>query len=195
MKPPKQVDPRRRRSLWSIRLWAAVAVAVLAVVVFEPLSLLWTVNHPIALLLAFPAGHLAFGLSVLTTSLSPRTAWYSMTGSIALFYRPFGGGTMLFYVFVAFAEEVLFRALPFSHSEGAWWQIALLALAFTLIHVRGASRSRLLVLVDFFVFGCLLGALFVWLRDLWPLVIIHWVRNASVAKVFVRKQPAGGQGS
>lgn len=191
MSPGLEIDPRRRRSLRSVRLWASLGLAVAALAAFDGVALLWTVNHPIALIAALPIGHAAFFLSVLLTSLSPRMAWYATKGSLQHLYRPYGGVTMLFYFLLALAEEVVFRALPLSVWGDATWQVVLLALLFCLIHTRKTGRSRVLVIADFFVLGLLLGGLFVWTRDLWPLVVVHWVRNASVAKVFVGKGPAG----
>lgn len=191
MSPGPEIDPRRRRSLRSVPLWASLGLAALALVAFDGLELLRTVNHPVALVAALPIGHAAFFLSVLLTRLSLRTAWYATKGSVQHLYRPYGGATMFFYFLLAIAEEVVFRALPLFVWGDAAWQVVLLALLFCLIHTRKTGRSRVLVLADFFVLGLLLGGLFVWTRDLWPLVIVHWVRNASVAKVFVGKGPAG----
>jgi membrane protease YdiL (CAAX protease family) len=168
-----------------------LGLAVLALVAFDGVELLWTVNHPVALVAALPIGHGAFFLSVLLTSLSPRTAWYATKGSLQLVYRPYGGVTMLFYFLIATAEEVIFRALPLCVWGDATWQVIVLALLFCLIHTRKTGSSRVLVIADFFVLGLLLGGLFVWTRDLWPLVIVHWVRNVSVAKVFVGKGSTG----
>jgi len=186
MPPPLAIDPSRRRRVRSLPLIVSVAVALAGLLALGPASLLWSVHHPVALVLAFPAGHLAFALSVLITRRSPKMTWYATKGSVLCLYRPYGGETMLFYLLIAFAEEVLFRALPLSHWEGTWWQILGLATAFSLVHGRKIRQAPMLF-VDYLVLGALLGIAFVWLQDLWPIVIVHAVRNASVAKVFMRK--------
>lgn len=182
------IEPERRRSLRSPRLWAGVCLAALLVVSTGTWPLLWRCAHPWALPGALLLGHLLFGVSRAIVQLSLRQGWYGLMASVRLLYLPYGGQTLSFYLVLALAEELVFRAIPLSLLSGAWWQVALLAAAFCAIHVLPRWRScPLLPAFDFLVFGLALGFLFVWLGDLWPLVLIHWVRDGSVAKIVVRR--------
>lgn len=186
------IEPERRRSLKSWRLWAGVALAFGLMAATGNIHLLWRFNHPWALPAALVLGHLLFGLSLMFSRFSFKFGWYGMLASFRLLYRPYGGVTLLFYFLLALSEELLFRALPLTWMGGAFWQVPLLALAFSLLHLFPLWRGPVLLkAVDLFVFGLILGFLYLWLEDFWPLVAIHWVRNAGVAKIFIRRDRLG----
>jgi len=200
------IDPERRRSLRSWRLALALALALLATWLTGQLPLLGAGQRPWALLLAFPLGHLLFAGSVALNRLSWRAGRGALTASLRLLYRPYGGETLLFYLLLALAEELLFRALPLSWllARGPvhpGWVLGL-ALLFVLVHGYRPGRrgSPLLLGLDLFLLALVLGLFFLATGDLWPLVIAHAVRNGSLAKVLVRKdrlaaaRQAGGRG-
>lgn len=182
------IEPERLRFLRSWRLWLGVLVAVVALFLADRLSLLWSVQQPWAIILAVPVGHLLLGVSESLARLSVTQGVKVLWASLRLLYRPYGGQTLLFYGLLALSEEVLFRALPLSLLSGAWWQLVLLSLFFAAIHVIPTwRRAPLLRLLDLTLFGGVLCLIYLWLQELWPLVIIHWIRNASIAKVFIQK--------
>lgn len=182
------IAPERRRKLSSPRVWGAVVLALGLTALTGSFDLLSRCDHPWAIPCAFVAGHLLFGASQAFLRLSLRQGWHALLASVRLVYRPYGGETLVFYFLLATSEELVFRAIPLESLGGAWWQILVLAVVFSAIHIA-PRRTELPILpaFDYLVLGVILGATFVWLGDLWPLVIVHWVRNASVAKVFVRR--------
>lgn len=183
------IEPERCRRLRSPRLWLAAAAAAVITVSAGELSLLWRCAHPWALPAAFLLGHVLFGFSRGLGRLSLRAGRDGFVASVRFLYRPYGGETLLFYFFLALAEELIFRAVPLSLLEGSWEHVLGLSLLFAAIHVFPWSRrGGLLRVLDLFSFAVIVGFLFVWLGDLWPLVIVHWVRNGSVAKTLVRRE-------
>ena len=182
------IDPHRRRTPRSPRLWLALAAAALVMYLGDCLHLLWQVDHLWAIPLAVLLGHLSFAFSLGISRLSIRDGLSGLRATLLFFYRPYGGWTLLFYALLSLAEELFFRAVPLSILPHTWWVVVLLAVGFSLIHIYpGRKGFPLMMLIDFFLFGVGLGAFFIWVGDLWPLVIIHTIRNGSVAKVLVRR--------
>ena len=183
------VERERRRPVTSLRVLLGLGVALGLAALAGSLGLLLRVEHPWALVAALLLGHVAFGFSLALSHLNPRTGWVAAMASLRLLYRPYGGRTMLFYAQLALAEELLFRALPLSLLGGSWWLVLLLSAAFAFIHIGRPGRRAfpLMIAIELFILGIGLCLLFLWLGDLWPLVILHWVRNCCVAKTLVRK--------
>jgi len=182
------MDPQRRRPLTSLRVLLALVVALAATVLSGRAHLLEVPGKLWALPLALLLGHLAFAQCILLARRNVREAWVATRTSLRLVYRPYAGRTMLFYLQVAVAEELLFRALPLDLLGGRLWALLPLAGVFALLHVWRPRRGLpLLQLLDLALLGLWLGLLFLWLRQLWPLVLVHWLRNVSVAKTMVRR--------
>ncbi len=183
------IDPQRRRSIRSVSLWTALACALALTWATGRLYLFYDVEYPWLLAASFPAGHLLFGVSQMLSRLSLRQGVHAAVASVRLFYRPYGGATLLFYGLLAIAEELVFRAVPLSFLEGTVLQVVGLAVVFALVHqVPGpGKRFSVAVTVELTLFGVLLGLFFAVTGEFWPLVVVHFIRNGSVAKVFVRK--------
>lgn len=187
--PKRRLHPSRRRPLKRIRLWLGFLMAVAFAVLAGQSGLFFNIHHWWALLAAFPAGHLVFAMALGFNRLSLKQFTYGLTGGSKEFYLPYGLETTVFYFVLALSEELIFRAVPLSLLEGSWWQVVLLSAAFSAMHVVGKLRQGplTLLIIDMFAFGVALSLVFLWLRDLWPIVIIHWIRNCSVAKLYVSK--------
>jgi membrane protease YdiL (CAAX protease family) len=185
-----QIHRMRHRSLKAIRLWLGFALACTLAVITGTTELIWRFELSFAIVLAFPVGHLMLGFALALNRLSFKYAWGGLRGSLKLLYRPFGGETMLFYFILAISEELIFRAVPLSVLGGAWWHVLMFAAAFSAIHLFNKIRGpALLLALDFFLFGVILGFVFTWLGEFWPLVIIHWIRNAGLAKIYDYRAP------
>lgn len=185
---PAVMDPQRRRPATSLRTLLALGVALGVAAALGRLHVLGPPRRLWALPLAIVGGHLAFAQCILLARRNLREAWIATRTSLRLVYRPYAGRTMLFYLQLAVAEELLLRALPLDLLDGALWALLPLALGFALLHVwRPRSGLPLMQLLDLFLLGVWLGLLYLWLRELWPLVLVHWLRNVSVAKTMVRR--------
>ena len=184
-----EIEPERRRSPWSWRLWLALACALGLAAATGVLPELLAVRRPWTLLAALPLGHLALACSTALMRLSLRQGAQAFWASLCSLYRPYGGSTLLFCALLALAEEVLLRGLPLMLLGCGWLQVLGLSVLFALLHAgrRGRRGLGLLVMLDTLLFGLALCLLFCALGELWPLVVIHFVRNGSVAKVFVRR--------
>ncbi len=184
---PRGMDPARVRSPLTLKPWLALgfaAVLTWLAGVRAPFIPRWS-TVPLGLGL----GHLAFFTSVLVTRLSLREARVAFQVSLRLLYLPYGFGTGLFYLVVALAEELLFRVLPVELWGPGPGVAALFVAGFALTHSLRPGRRGLpvLQLLDMTLFAAGTYAVYLATGDLWALVLIHWVRNLSVAKTFVRK--------
>ncbi|MCU0663522.1 MAG: CPBP family intramembrane metalloprotease [Myxococcota bacterium] len=183
----RRLDPSRRRSLRSPRLWLAVVLAFALLLATSTTHLLWRWPPWWAVLLCFPAGHLSFGFSLLITRMSWRFATHGTLASLRYLYQPFGLETMAFYFLIALSEEILFRVVPLTLFGASWWTILGTALLFAAVHALDGRHRAVILLLDMLLFGLAMGWLFAFLPSPWPLVLIHFLRNACVAKVFVAK--------
>ena len=183
------VEPERKRDPRSLRLWLGLAVSLLLAVIAGCEGLFISLRYWWELPLALLLGHFCFAFSRMVTTLSLKAGIKSFVATLKFFYRPYGGLTLLFYFILSISEELFFRALPLSLIDGTWWQVVLLSMGFAAVHLYPPRKKPfpVILLVDFFLMGIGLSLLFLWLGDLWPLVIVHWVRNGSVAKVLIRR--------
>ena len=180
---PVRVEQQRQRHLGRPWPWLLLLISLSLSHALGQHEALLRLN-PLSWLLALPAGHLLFAWSVLFTRLDLRLARGALRASLSLLYRPYDLETMGFYLLVALSEEILFRLLPLSLWASPW-SLLIAALIFTLSH--SAKRLSLLPALDLLLFALLLG---LWFRaggDLISLCLIHWIRNGSLAKVFVRQ--------
>jgi membrane protease YdiL (CAAX protease family) len=189
-RPKWKLHPSRHRSLKRPQLWVGLALALAMVALAGEWQLFVRVESWWAIILAFPAGNLVFATAMGFNRLSARQFVYGITGGAKLFYIPYGLETTIFYFVLSISEELIFRAVPLSLLRGTWWQVVLLSAVFSAVHVVGQRRKGPLTLlvIDMFFFGVVLSLIFLWIGELWPIVIIHWIRNCSVAKLFVSKK-------
>ncbi len=182
-----RVEQQRRRSLSKPWPWFLLLLSLLLSLALGQHTALLRLN-PLSWPLALFAGHLLFFWSVLFTRLNLRLARGALRASLSLLYRPYDLETMAFYLLVALSEEILFRVLPLSLWEGSW-SLLLAASFFTFSHA--SKRLSLLPTLDLFLFALLLGLWFQEGGDLISLCLIHWIRNGSLAKVFVQRGRVG----
>ncbi len=186
---PWAMDPVRRRSPLSLRLALALAAAGGALVATGQTGVLLRLPRLEGLLLALAVGHLAFAASLLLSQRSWRAARGGLVASLARVYRPGAGGTALFYLLLALAEELLLRVLPLGLWGAGWGTVCGSALVFAALHVWRPGRRGLPLpqLLDLFLFGCVLAALYLAWGDPWTPALAHALRNLAVAKVMVRR--------
>ena len=97
----------------------------------------------------------------------------------------------------AVTEELIFRGLALQALErlcGSWVALAVTALFFGLVHLANPGATLWSSFAIAVEAGVLLGAAFLWLRDLWLAVGLHFAWNTSVGLlgIPVSGHPAAG---
>ena len=127
------------------------------------------------------AGHLAVGLSCLITTRSPRYAALLLQSSLYVYWQEASVTHLQAALLVALAEEMIFRYAMLGwlcQALGSWWALALVSGLFASMHLRpDAGVKNLSSLLDYFLFGLLLGGLTLGSGSLYPAVVLHAMRN------------------
>jgi len=137
--------------------------------------------------------HLLTAGSYLVTGLSWRGARGLLRGSLSAWASRRDGVHFLAALLVALAEEALLRGLALCWltrwTGSAATALVLASLLFALGHLRPPWRpTRLLLLLDYFLLGLVLGGLVLATGALLPAVVLHAVRNYVLRCVLVSKQ-------
>ncbi len=97
------------------------------------------------------------------------------------------GGTLLFFLFVALTEEILFRSVLFRIVEdglGSWASVVLSAGIFGAVHLANPGASWVAAVAIMIEAGLLLAALYMLTRSLPFVVGVHWAWNFFEGGVF-----------
>lgn len=84
---------------------------------------------------------------------------------------------------VVFLEEVIFRGIVLTYLEqhtGVLNAVLIQAAIFSLVHLINPNWSGFLPILSGFVIGCLWGALYVWLRNIWAVTLHHACWNITI---------------
>ena len=85
---------------------------------------------------------------------------------------------------VAVTEELMFRGFAVQAIErllGSWWALPITALFFGLTHLFNPGATLWTALAIAIEAGVLLGSAFLWRRNLWFVIGLHFAWNATVA--------------
>ncbi|NGZ74355.1 CPBP family intramembrane glutamic endopeptidase [Saccharibacillus alkalitolerans] len=131
-------------------------------------------------LLGIGAGLLFIGVSVLIIS---ALGGYSFRWAPSL---PTGAllAGLLFFASAALFEELVFRGLLVQGIErlgGSWIALALTSLFFGAVHLANPNATLLSALAIAVEAGLLLGAAFLWRRNLWFVTGLHFAWNSCVS--------------
>lgn len=89
------------------------------------------------------------------------------------------GYSLLLFIIVAFTEEIAFRGYILNNllqSTNKWLALGISALLFSLFHASNAGVS-MLALLNIFVAGLLLGINYIFTRNLWFAILLHFSWN------------------
>ncbi|MDO3411984.1 CPBP family intramembrane metalloprotease [Saccharibacillus sp. CPCC 101409] len=165
-------------SLLSIAAYSAVYLLVMKKIARRPVPELSTQRAGRETLLGIGTGLLFIGLSVLVIAIfggySFRWAPADAAGSLI-------AGLVLF-ASAALFEEMIFRGLLLQAIErigGSWIALAATSLFFGAVHLANPSATLLSAAAIAVEAGLLLGAAFLWRRNLWFVTGLHFAWNAS----------------
>jgi membrane protease YdiL (CAAX protease family) len=94
--------------------------------------------------------------------------------------------SLLFFIIVAFTEEIAFRGYILNNllqSTNKWTALIVSSLLFSLFHAANANIS-VLALLNIFVAGFLLGINYIFTRNIWFAVFLHFSWNFFQGPVF-----------
>ena len=152
-------------------------------------------------------GHLACGLSCLITTRSPRYSALLLQSSLYVYWQEASATHLQAALLVALAEEMIFRYAMLgwlTQALGPWWALALVSGLFASMHQRAPQGARtgerrgpargdagvknLSSLLDYFLFGLLLGGLTLGSGSLYPAVVVHAMRNYILRCLLISKE-------
>ncbi len=87
--------------------------------------------------------------------------------------------SLTFFILVAFTEEIAFRGYILNNlmqSMNKWWALALSSFAFGIVHISNPSANYLPIF-NIFVAGFLLGINYIYTKNLWFAIALHFSWN------------------
>lgn len=90
------------------------------------------------------------------------------------------GSGMLLFILVAFTEEIAFRGYVLGNllqSTNKWVALTITAFVFALFHFTNPGGNNWLPMVNIFVAGYLLGINYIYTRNLWFAIFLHFSWN------------------
>ena len=159
---------------------SVIAVSAVILLFFRHqtyLRIYW-IQLPASLLLA----HILYGFSAGITGLSLRNIYKYFLSSLFIYRSTFSIIHFQTAILISFGEEMVFRfflqQLILEKLNNLPVAIIITSTLFSLIHLKKAPiLLRTLKHIDFFVFSCILGTVFFYTRSLWPVVLVHALRN------------------
>ena len=143
-------------------------------------------------------GHLACGLSCLITTRSPRYAGLLLQSSLYVYWQEASATHLQVALLVSVAEEMIFRYAMLgwlSLTVGPGWALAMVSVLFAAMHLRpaagrrpGAGTNGLFPMLDYLLFGLLLGGLTLGTGSLYPAVVVHAMRNYILRCLLITKE-------
>ena len=154
---------------------------------------------PIYILLGLLAGHLIFGISLLITQQSLRTAASHFVDFHALWtFMIESPAVLMQFISVSIAEELIYRVgmqpLLIAWTGSAAVSIAIVAVVFSFVHEH-FLKNEVMQSSEFLGFAILLGVLYYWTGSLILVIVIHAVRNIEIAflEYLVRLDETGSE--
>ena len=100
-------------------------------------------------------------------------------------------GKFIFYFFVSFIEEVIFRGIIFGlllqKCKNKYLSCVIAALIFTLPHIFNTDNISVLVMFIFpFLYGIFANEMFYTTKSIWMPTGFHWLWNYSITSVFMK---------
>ena len=99
-------------------------------------------------------------------------------------------GKFIFYFFVAFIEEVVFRGLIFrmllKKYKNKYLSCMIAALIFTLPHIFNTDNISILIMFIFpLLYGILANEMFYFTKSIWMSTGFHWLWNYTITSLFL----------
>ena len=99
-------------------------------------------------------------------------------------------GKFIFYFFVSFIEEVIFRGIIFGlllqKCKNKYLSCVIAALIFTLPHIFNTDNISVLVMFIFpFLYGIFANEMFYTTKSIWMPTGFHWLWNYTITSLFL----------
>jgi uncharacterized protein len=88
--------------------------------------------------------------------------------------------SLLLFIIVAFTEEITFRGYILNNlmqSMNKWWALTICSIVFALSHITNPSGDQILPMLNIFVAGYLLGINYIYTKNLWFAIFLHFTWN------------------
>lgn len=125
----------------------------------------------------------SLALAVLTGVMILGTVVLYLIGSISIAYSKFSGISLAIYLItfmlVAFNEEILFRGYILSNlmrKLNRFWALTISSILFGLMHSINPN-VQVIPIINIILAGYLLGAAYIYTRNLWYPIILHFLWN------------------
>lgn len=95
--------------------------------------------------------------------------------------------SLLLFIIVAFTEEIAFRGYILNNlmqSMNKWLALTICSVAFALFHFTNPGGAHILPMLNIFVAGYLLGINYIYTKNLWFAIFLHFSWNFFQGPVF-----------